>query len=456
MTVKTKKIKILKHKFLTTAMLLGTISPTAFSQEKTNADTSLKKQVAAVVADKPQRQGKRHQMGPGKLETGNSHIDKKISQMRKDGAFYLDYRKCKQTYDVKSSVVYFTNDEIEKMGINKLPMTPFAVCRARENAVMWKGDEWKNPESMSKYQKALIKAICNINGTFNGEFQFTETNTAKAVLYGLVQRRNPELQEFCRGFIKPGVNLDEHQAFQKFRKSYLSAVEKFDNGEGSRQDLMRVRFGYLLDLEFKKTDGGIFAIMDYSKANFHKLSLQNPEMSRQMQETFAVNVYMVMSVHSEKIFNHIDPKTLGSVFAAMIHLPNDAKTVDILMSHSPEKAREKLIRIHGEPTKADKRMFEASIKVNNGDYFGSTFCRDFAWITDNPSFWEGFQQAMKKFAMKDIVKERRSEKDLINSFTLQFEKLPIKKLDVTPPLIYSTEQDMSKVLLQQKMTEKSK
>lgn len=455
MTVK-KKISLFQTKIMTTAVLLGSVNPIGFSQREPKDDAILKKQIEKVVVHEPQVQRKKHQMGPGKLETGIPHIDKKISQMRKDGAFYLDYRKYKQTFDVKSSVVYFTNNEIEEMGINKLPMTPFAVCRARENGVMWKGDEWKNPESMAKYHKALVKAICNIDGTFNGEFQFTETNTAKAVLYGLVQRRNPQLQEFCRGFIRPGVNLDEHKSFQKFRKSYLDAVEKFDNGEGTRQDLMRVRFGYHLDLEFKKPNGGIFAIMDYSKANFRKLSLENPDLSRQMQETFAVNVYMVMSIHSEKIFNHIDPKTLGSVFAAMIHLPNDATTVDILMSKSPEKAREELIRIHGEPTKADKRMFAASVKVANNGYFGSTFCRDFAWITDNPGFREGFQHGMKKLAMNSAKKELRSEKVSPENYFLQYEGFSVPKLGEVPSRKYSNEDTLSKLILQGQSKIKSK
>lgn len=313
-------------------------------------------------------------------------------------------------------------------------LTPFAVSRARENALMWRDDAWKNPESMALYQKDLVKAVCNIKGTFNGVFQFTNTNIAKAVLYGLVQRRNPELQKFCRGFIRPGVDIEKHAGFQKFRKSYLQAVEKFDNGEGTRQDLMRARFGWILDQEFNKPNNGFFAIMDYSKANFHKLSMQNPEMSLLMQETFAVNVYMVMSVHSEKIFNHLDPMTLGPIFAAMIHVPNDAKTVDIIIHNTPEKAREELIRIHGEPTKADERMWKASKKVNNKGYYGSTFARNFAWITDNPQFWHGFMCGVKAMAEREMFKDCHVEGVLTAPWAEQVESSLLDAPKIVPPM----------------------
>lgn len=426
-----------RTKILTAAMLLGSVNPTASFSPKTGENTKaaapVKDKIEVVNNNRPEQLPK-HLMQPGEMKTGNARIDEKISQMRKAGAFYLDYSKYRETHDPQSSIVYFTNEEIDQKGLNKLPMTPFAVSRARENALMWRDDAWKNPESMALYQKDLVKAVCNIKGTFNGVFQFTNTNIAKAVLYGLVQRRNPELQKFCRGFIRPGVDIEKHAGFQKFRKSYLQAVEKFDNGEGTRQDLMRARFGWILDQEFNKPNNGFFAIMDYSKANFHKLSMQNPEMSLLMQETFAVNVYMVMSVHSEKIFNHLDPMTLGPIFAAMIHVPNDAKTVDIIIHNTPEKAREELIRIHGEPTKADERMWKASKKVNNKGYYGSTFARNFAWITDNPQFWHSFMCGVKAMAEREMFKDCHVEGVLTAPWVEQVESSLLDAPKIVPPM----------------------
>lgn len=409
MTVKTAKQGIIKR-IVNAAMFLGSLNGTAsFSQDRPDTDHFGKERQEYFVDNQPEKLPK-HQMRPGPLETGNPVVDKKINQLRQEGAFYLDYTKYKKSKDVKSSVVYFTNEEIEHKGLNKLALTPLAVSRARETGIIWPDDAWKNPESRAKYEEDLAEAICIVDGTFNGIFQFTETNTAKAILYGLVQVRNPELQEFCRGFIRPGIDLDKHKDYQKFRESYLDAVRKFDNGEGSRQDLMRARFGYLLDLEFEKPRGGLFSIMDYSKANFHRLSKANPQVSLKMQETFAVNVYMVMSIHSEKIFNHVDPTTIGPTFSAMIHLPNDSKTVDIIKNNPPEVAEAELIRIHGEPTNAHKRMWVAAKKVTNKGYFGSTFWRYFTWIVDRPDLWQSYQQAMREKAMREILKDKQQEK----------------------------------------------
>lgn len=418
MTLK-DKLSILKKKILTTAMFLSSLTGTAVSAQN-NFGESAPNNTAKISADNKKKVVHRNQMGPGKLKTGSERMDTKLEEMRRDGAFYLDYKKYRETGSVENSVVYFTNNEIDSLGLHKLPISPFAVSLARENYVLWQGNEHNDSLAMIKYNKARITAICNIKGIFYGEFQFTERNIAKAILYGLVQKRNPELQKFCQGFIRPDASKESRQRFERFRQSYLTAVEKFDNGEGTRQDLLRARFGWKLNSEFDRADG-LFSMIDYTRPTFHKLSLANPLMSRQMQETFAVNVYMVMAVESEKICRHLDPMTAGSVFASMIHLPNSKSTRDILFNpdNSPEEICKKLISKDGKPTDADNRMEIARKKVYNNGYYTEQFCQDFSWMTNDPLFWESFLRAEQQIALRDVMSKNRPFKEIYINFPVE-------------------------------------
>lgn len=403
-------------RIVTAAVFLSSFNGTsAFSQSRPKADI-LSSDKKEVVSDDAKPQSVRHhQMKPGKLETGSSKLDAHIAKMREAGAFYLDYNKYKKSKDAETSVVYLTNDEIKELGIHKLPITPFAVSLARENWVMWEGSEWHNPEARQLYEKQRNAAACKIKGTFYGEFQLTPQNTAKAILYGMVQYRNPELQKFCRQFAKPGVKLEKNPSFQHFLNKYLDAVTKFDNGEGSRQELMSKVFGWTADEEFNKPQGGVFSIIDYSKENFHKLSLSNPLMSRAMQETFLVNVYMALAVESEKIRQNLDPMFLGPYIAATVYMPNSNKHRAIVFDENltPEEKRAMLIDVSGRPTKADARMREAQTKVYNKGFYCVDYCLNYAWIVDSREWLESFLGGVQKIAMKSYVQQYKAER-LIN------------------------------------------
>jgi len=295
-------------------------------------------------------------------------------KLENEGAFFLDYEKYASTNDIAKSIVYMTNDEMAEKGINNLQTSPFDVSLARENHYVVTGD------SVADAEKARA-VYSNTKGTFNGGFQYMKSAMENMVLWGLVQTENPEVQNFCKKFASKGVDVDSNRAIQAYKNHWASTMAKVDAGKIKRNYALNI----LNAPQENQTRAPALRCLNVTKANFHRLSFENPKQSEELQKLYLTRVVMAQSSYSKKN-ESMSIISAPPAIAAIVHGMNISSTPTILNSDKSEyqKAND-LITRHGDRRIGEKLMRQAQKQIENNGYMSISYCNDFAAYVKNDS-----------------------------------------------------------------------
>ncbi len=317
-----------------------------------------------------------------------------VRTLEEHGAFFVDYENFVKTGDVSSSIVYFTQEQMAEKGLKSIGTSPYDVSLARENHAVLTGDKEKDAETK-------MKAFSNIKGTFNGGYQFNKSNMENIVLWGLIQEDNQEIKDFCKKFVRPGVDIEKDQRFAKYSNQWQKEMSKVKQGKYSET--------YALNL-LCRTDNSnrasALSCLEVNKPNFNKISKENPKASEIAQQGFCDNVYLRMSKYY-KDFRNASFTAAPAAFSAYIHMPNASATPGILKNAAlseQQKAQQIINRESSQGSHGRKLMEQAQASIYNKGFPELECFKEWAEITGREDVVKGINKGVELLASSQIEK----------------------------------------------------
>ena len=317
-----------------------------------------------------------------------------VQALEERGAFFVNYENFVKTGDVSSSIVYFTQEEMAEKGLKSIGTSPYDVSLARENHAVLTGDKEKDAETKKK-------AFSNTKGSFNGGYQFNKNNMENIVLWGLIQNDNQEIKDFCKKFVRPGIDIEKDQRFAKYRNQWQNEMSKVKQGKYSETYAVN-----LLCRTDNSNRASALSCLDVCKANFNKISKENPKASEATQQGFCDNVYLRMSKYY-KDFRNASFTATPAAFSAYIHMPNSSATPGILKNAAlseQQKAQQIINRESSQGSQGRKLMEQAQANIYNKGFPELGCFKEWAELTGRDDIVQGIDKGLQLVAANHLEK----------------------------------------------------
>lgn len=319
--------------------------------------------------------------------------DQIVQELEKSGAFFVDYEKYVKTGNIAGAIVYFTKKEMDERGIRSIGTSPYDISLARENHAVLTGEKEKD----AVIKKAAFSNVSNKN--FNGGFQFDRFNMENIILWGLVQQDNSEIRDFCKKFVRQGVDIETDRRFIKFRMQWQKKPLSMLNSHTGIRSLA-------------------LNCLSVTKENFKKFSIENPEMSELLQKEYSKHCYIKNSINY-KDFCKAPFLSATAAFSGYIHMPNGRAVPGILRDSalSEQKQVYKIIAQEGgRDAYGRKCMTQAFENIYNKGFPELGCFREWAEMTGRTEELESIRQGVL-FAAQDAVTKMPAGENLYATAT---------------------------------------
>ena len=321
-----------------------------------------------------------------------------VKALEEQGAFFVDYEKYTKTGDV--SVVYYTNEEIAEKGL--ITGTSLGdMSMARETHQIIVGDKEKDVLSKTTACETIS------HPQFGGEYQCLNSALENAILWGLMQDDKPEIKDFCKRFIRPGVDIEKDQRFAKYRQEWQDKMASVEKGRYSETYALNQ-----LTAPHSERSAAL-GCLNFTKINFRDHTRSDCKGSHLTQEGFVGDVLIRSSIYYNSTYRNLSFPVAAAAFAAYVHAPNASSTNAILKNSKLSEEQKVEAIITKECPKGDKGapkrklMHHAYNIIMNKGYPELTCFQRWADITHRDELVTQIEKSLQQVVAKEIGQQKK-------------------------------------------------